>query len=314
MNLIKAELNRFVSRRFILLMVIALFAAFGITVATVLASSQQPTEEMWTYARASHAAQQDYLEREYASCRQALTDIQQCEQFNPDRIVVEDYLYGVFNFRREIKPLLFFLAAFLSLFAFLVTASFIGSELHSGGMTNLLLWRPQRTQVLGAKLGVALSGIAVISTVFTALYVATFYAIASATGWVGGMTSLDWAQTVQLCLRSIGLALVFGGIAFAVATIGRHTAAALGALLGYVVVWEGGARVITQVVTSYRNDSDPWFLSTYVGAWMTGRYEYGFDHIGHSTIYLWHSAAVFLTVVGGLVAFAFVLFRNRDLA
>jgi ABC-type transport system involved in multi-copper enzyme maturation permease subunit len=318
MSLIKTELNRFVSRRFILLMVVVLFAAFAVTVATVLASSERPDDQMWAQARQNAAQQRAYLTTEYQNCRAALTDRRQCEGYNPDSVRDEDFLYGVFRFSREIKPLLYFLGAFLALFGFLVSATFVGAELTSGGMTNLLLWRPQRLTVLGAKLGVALGGVAVVSAVYTVLYVATFYGIAQTSGLTGDPSPAFWQEIIQLCLRCIGFALIASGLAFAIATIGRHTAAALGALIAYVIVWEGGARLVTEIVSSGSSGADPFFLSSHVAAWFSGAYEYyvmSYDYTGGMrTIYLWHSAAVLLAIVGGLLALAFAQFHRRDLA
>ena len=49
----------------------------------------------------------------------------------------------MFTFAEEAEPLLYFLIAFLALFGFLVGASYIGADLNSGGVVNLLLWRPR---------------------------------------------------------------------------------------------------------------------------------------------------------------------------
>jgi len=49
-------------------------------------------------------------------------------------------------------------AAVLALVAYIVGASFVGAEWSSGGMMNLLLWRPRRLQVLGTKLAVLRRG------------------------------------------------------------------------------------------------------------------------------------------------------------
>jgi ABC-2 type transport system permease protein len=320
MSLVKTELNRFFSRRFILIMIVMLFAAFGVTVATVIATSERPTEAMWAQARQSADQQRSYLAHEYENCRNALTDKRQCENLNPAQVKPEAFLYGVFQFTREIKPLLYFLAAFLGLFGFLVTASFIGSELTSGGMTNLLLWRPQRMTVLGAKLGVALLSVAAIGVVYTTIYIGTFYGIAQTTGYTGVITPRFQQELAGLILRSIGIGLFASALAFAIATLGRHTAAALGAFLGYVIVWEGGARLVAELVTNGRGNIDPWFLSSYIDAWFTGEHRYYtgavyYDHItSYSSIYLWHSAVVFLAIVGVLGLAAFFNFGRRDLA
>jgi ABC-2 type transport system permease protein len=317
-NLVRAELNRFFSRRFVRLMLVLLMAAFVLTVLVVLDKSKVPTDEMWASARVGAENMQRQRQLDYSSCMKiyADTDPARCERFNPERVTIEDYLWGVFNFAREIEDLVYFLAAFLTFFGLLVSASFIGSELHSGGMINLLLWRPNRLRVLGAKLVAALGAIAVISLIFSALYVGTFYGLAVTTGWVGDTGAPGfWSDLVLLCLRGIGFTLIMSTLAFAIATIGRHTAAALGALFGYLVLWEAGARIIVETLTIPGNPSrDDWFLSTYVEAWFSGR-----DTVLETCtgcpirMAFSQSALVFAALVAVLTPTAFATFRRRDL-
>jgi ABC-type transport system involved in multi-copper enzyme maturation permease subunit len=312
MNLIKAEIIRYFSRRFLIVMLISLMGAFGFTVFTVMASSEKPSEQRWADAQQQAAQDRIYFEGEYNLCLKSFPDGKRCQDLHPSRVQPEDYLYDSFSFRRSIGGLVYFLAAFLSLFAFLVTASFIGSELHSGGITNLLLWRPERRAVLGTKLGVALAATAAIAVPFSVLYVGTFYGIARWTGWVGYLPETFWGDLTQTCLRGVGLALLSSLIAFAVATIGRHTAAALGALMGYVVVWEGGARLILSLVDRTTSD-DSWFLSTHVAAWMADGYWYYLNSLRHHLAW-WESGMVLGGIGVALTVFAFSLFQRRDLA
>jgi ABC-2 type transport system permease protein len=334
MNLVRAEFSRLISRRFVQVMVIALVVAFGFTVLSVLSSSSTPTEQMWTEARAQAREERANLIMYRRDC-QAAQDPQtpdsvrerypkDCSTINPDNIRAESYLYGVFNFRKSIDGLVGFLTAYLAFFGFLVAASFIGAEMRSGGMTNLLLWRPQRTTVLATKLGVALGGIAALSTVFTVVYVGTFWAIAHFSGFVGILEDGFWGDLALLSLRGIVVALVASAIAFAIAAIAKHTAAALGVLVGYVVLWEGGGRIVLDVIGL--GSTEPWFGSTYIGAWMIGKLSY--DSCGRSYydsfnmgweacqryVYLWHGALVMAVVAGLFLAGAFINFRRKDLA
>jgi ABC-2 type transport system permease protein len=90
-------------------------------------------------------------------------------------------------------------------------------------------------------------------------------------------------------------------------------------------VWEGGARLMMELLNA--QTPDPWFLSTYIGAWMTGRlelshrfapcYDYASEMVNGCSnqyaIYWWHAAAVFLVLLAVLVGGAFGVFRRRDL-
>lgn len=309
MNLIRAELSRLLARRFVQLMLLLLVACFCLTILVVLGKSKQPTEQMWAAAREQAVTVNRQHRLEFYLCQDDPSrPLAACNQLDPGEVVPEDYLYGVFNFAREIGELVYFLTAFLGFFGFLVAASFIGSELHGGGVVNLLLWRPNRTAVLGAKLGVALGFVAVVSVAYTAAYVGTFYVIASATGWVGRVEQPGfWTDLMFLCLRGITLALVLSAIGFAIATIGRHTAAALGSLIGFVVVWELGARLIVETLNINNNTGrDQWFLASHVIAWMSGR-------DGYSLTTFADSAMTFAVIVACLTALAFVSFRRRDI-
>jgi ABC-2 type transport system permease protein len=309
-NLIRAEASRLLARRFVQLMVLTLLATFCVTILVVLGKSKQPTDEMWDNARQTATRVEQDRRLEYSTCRSIPERTAEgCEHLNPDRVRPENYLYGVFNFAREIDELVYFLTTFLAFFGFLVAASFIGAELHSGGVINLLLWRPNRTAVLGAKLGVVLAFVLMASLVFSAIYVGTFYGLAASVGWVGNVDAPTfWSDLVLLCLRGIGLALIVSAVGFAIAAIGRHTAAALGSMIGFIIVWELGARLIVETLNIDNNPSrDQWFLASHVIAWMSG------PGNRYSLATFADSAMTFAVILAALTAVAFTTFRRRDI-
>lgn len=328
-NLVRAELSRLAARRFVQVMVLVLVAAFTITVATTIAGSHQPTT--YEYAQAEESARQERqsLQRQLAECQAARAPgassldryhyPQGCAGIDPDDARAENHLYGVFVFEREIRPLLMLLAAFLALFGFLVAASFVGAEMNSGGMTNLLLWRPRRLAVLGTKLGTMLGaalGVAIVSTV---VYLAAFWVVGHTAGLPGHLNGQEWGDLILLAVRGLGLTLVATALGFAIATIGRHTAAALGVVAGYIVAWEMGARVVMTVIDA--RTGDRWMLSTYLAAWVNGHIEVWdqypcYDTICNGTfsIMWWHAAIVLAVLLGVFVGGAFVNFRRRDMA
>jgi hypothetical protein len=272
-NLVRAEISRILSRRFVQLMLLLLVATFCLTILVVLAKSKQPSDRLWESARQQAAVvNQDRLAAYNACLNNPNSPTAACEAL-PDEVEPEQYLYGVFNFSREIEDLVYFLTAFLAFFGFLVAASAIGSELQSGSVINLLLWRPNRSAVLGAKMAVALGFVAVVSVVASVIYVAAFYGIAAWVGWVGDVGDpFFWVDLILRCVRGVILALVLSTVGFTIATIGRHTAAALGTVIGYLIVWELGARLIVEAFNVENNTfRDQWFLASHVTAWMIGR-------------------------------------------
>ncbi len=326
MNLVRAELGRLAARRFVQLMVILLLGAFAITVATTLAGSHQPTGPEIATAQIEVARARAEVAESYARCQEAQRTKssaewgfpRDCDPLSPDRVRLEDYLWGVFIFKNQILPLTYFLITFLALFGFLVGASYIGADLNSGGMTNLLLWRPQRMMVLGTKLGTLLGTVLGLSVVAGALYLGGFRVIAEVSGLPGELDGPFWRDLALVSGRGLILVLLATTIGFALATLGRHTSAALGVIAAYTVTWELGARIVMEIVKTSR--SEEFMLSTYLAAWISGEIQIwsraGCD-LGSCQEYLltWvHGLAVLLAVAGALVGAAFVTFRRRDLA
>lgn len=332
MNLVRAEVARLTARRFVQLMLVLLIGAFGVTIATTIAGSHQPTAVEVARAEAEAANQRAQAERWYAEClaerRQAGSSElgrypRNCADVRPTRVDVADYLYGVFVFERQVRPLTYFLVAFLALFGFLVGASYVGADLNSGGTTNLLLWQPRRMAVLGAKLGTLLAGTLVVSVVAAVLYLGAFRLIAEARGLPGDLDAGFWRWLALATGRGLLLVLMVTAIGFSIATLGRHTAAALGAVAGYGVVWEAGVRIVMEIVGTARPER--WMLSSYLAAWLAGRAQFWDrqacrgDYVGPvcdgSYSIGWPLAlAVLLAVTGLCVGAAFANFRRRDLA
>ncbi|HWH01110.1 MAG TPA: ABC transporter permease, partial [Pilimelia sp.] len=231
MNLLRAELGRLTARRFVRLMVVLLVVAGGLAMATTVASSSPPDAQRVAAAARQAAEERANAARFLAECRaarapgapQSLREkYPPCERIDVNQPVTEDFLYGVFVFDRQIKVLLLVLAAFLALFGFLVGASYVGAELASGGMTNLLLWRPRRGRVLGTKLAAVTGGVFVASVLATLLYVGGFWLIGQTVGLPGRVTAHEWGAHGLLALRGIGVAVVATVVGFCVATLGRH--------------------------------------------------------------------------------------------
>ncbi|MEU4641701.1 ABC transporter permease subunit [Micromonospora sp. NPDC023814] len=338
MNLVRAELERLGARRFVQLMVVLLVLAFGVTAATTLAGSHRPTAQEILDAEQQAAAARSELERTHQLCldRQRgairVDEVQEyipddCSEVDPARMerapVAADFLTGVFTFAEEARPLLYFLVAFLVLFGFLVGASYIGADLNSGGVVNLLLWRPRRLTVLGAKLGTLLGATALLSLVASVAYLGAFWLIAQLAGRPGRLDGEFWRSLGATWGCGMVLVLLVTAMGFAIATLGRHTSAALGAVAGYLVVWELGARLVMEILDVVKVDL--YMLSSYVAALLNGKVEFwdaqacatgfGFSDscTGLYTLTWQPSLVLLLGLTGALTAAAFTVFRRRDL-
>ncbi|GAA1398817.1 ABC transporter permease subunit [Catellatospora coxensis] len=324
MNLVRAEVSRLLSRRFTHIMVLGLLAVFGVTAATTLANSTRPDAGVWAAAQKTAEERRESLVRFKLNCQEKfLVDKEAAEAAfpggcdaagNPADVESSRYLEDAFVFEQEIGGLTVFLAIYLSFFAFVIAASFIGAEMSSGGITNLLLWRPQRSAILGAKLTALTGCVAVFSALFTALYIGTFYLIAYTSGWTGQPGVAFWADLAALGGRAVALSTAAAASAFALATLARHTAAALGIAVGYFLIWEAGARIVFEIggMLPY----DPYFLSSYLSAFVSGdlTYWHGLDGTGDLVITRLSGGMVVAGLTAVLITAAFANFRRRDLA
>ncbi|GGL87766.1 MULTISPECIES: ABC transporter permease subunit [Micromonospora] len=333
MNLVRAELERLASRRFVQLMIVLLVLAFGVTATTTVISSHRPSDAEVQEARTQAAQEIRAMELEYERCvavRRGATlpgeepeDYPaECSVLDPgqrDRLpVAADHLSGVFTFADEARGLLYFLVAFLVLFGFLVGASYIGADLNSGGVVNLLLWRPRRLTVLTAKLGTLLGAVLLLSLVASAGYLGTFWLIGQSAGLPGNLDGEFWQSLATRHGRGLVLVLLATVLGFALATLGRHTAAALGTVAAYAVVWELGARLVMELVDV--RQVDRWMLSSHLIAWLTGRYAFWGEMVcgpdgctGEFVLTARTALVVLLGLTGGLCLAAFAAFRRRDL-
>ena len=245
-----------------------------------------------------------------------------CVPPDPANFRPESQLYGTFVFADEISGLVYFVAAFLSLFGFLVGASFIGAEMSSGGLTNLLLWRPQRGVVLGTKLAAVTGSVLALSVVVLAAYIGAFRGVAAISGFAGNTSGAFWPDLILLAVRSLLLVLSCTVVGFSIAALGRHTAAALGVVAAYAVVWEVGLRIVLATVEAPKPDL--WMLTSYLAAYLAGSVSFYDPYAtcvtaGFSCSNEYALTWVDGTLVGGAVTLAaavaaFALTRRRDLA
>ncbi|GAA1818065.1 hypothetical protein GCM10009682_43550 [Luedemannella flava] len=172
-----------------------------------------------------------------------------------------------FVFRTEFEPLIFVLAGLMGLFGFIVGASYVGAEWHTGAMLQLLAWRPRRVSVLLTKLATALGAVLAVTLVLGALWTVALWAVACKRGDDEGMTTGAWISFGLTGARAVALILALTAVGFCLASLGRHTAVALGAALIVAIVGEVGVRILldqVQVPSAGR-----YLLSSYGAAWLT---------------------------------------------
>ena len=258
MRLLRAEFARLFARRFTKIMILALVASLGLIATVLLTQTRQPT-----------AADLERAETRAAEARAQC--IQQAEQSPNDptpRSYCEDIEATQFldsyalNFRDEMPELLLLYGGLLAMFGYLVGASFLGAEWSSGNMANLLLWRTQRVRVLFGKFTALLLGLLGIGAVLGAAWVAGIWLIARFGGLPAELSPGFWRSLALDGARGMALALLVTAAGAAVASLGRRTAAALGVLIGYLVVWEIGGSIVMNVLGVLAPER--YMLSSYV--------------------------------------------------
>ncbi|MQA26204.1 MAG: ABC transporter permease subunit [Micromonosporaceae bacterium] len=317
MRLFRAELTRLFARRFTKIMLLALVLALGLIAAVLITQTHQPdpAELQRAEERASSAR---------AQCEQQQEDIPgRPGQYTPncEDITASQFLDSyALNFRDEMPVLLFLFGGLLALFGYLVGASFLGAEWSSGGMANLLLWRTQRVRVLAGKLTALLLALVMLGLTIGAAWTAAVWLIAHFGGLPAELTPKFWRSLAFDGARALALVVIVTAGGAAIASLGRRTAAALGLLIGYLVVWEIGAQLVMEglnVLAPRR-----FMLSSYVMSVITETHKvmdyqncWDYDCAPYVFTITWPWALALLSVLAlGAVLVALWSFRRRDVA
>jgi ABC-2 type transport system permease protein len=282
-SLYRAEVRRLLKRRFIRYLVLAgLLVLVAILVGMFFTNQKVGPADV---RAAEVAAEEEYrqtltfVEQERKACEDAkaagTTDEQpgrfpqDCSAIQPpprEAFSAEWHLPPTFQFREEFGEMLTAFAAILAMVAFVAGASFVGAEWSTGGMMNLLLWRPQRLRVLLTKLGAFLSVLFGLSAIAAVGWTAGFWLVGSLRGTTERMTSGAWQSFGLMELRGIGLILALGTVGFALASLGRHTAVALGGAIGAIVVGQFGVGIL--LAMAQVPFIERYLAPTYLAAWM----------------------------------------------
>ncbi|MEV0566886.1 ABC transporter permease subunit [Dactylosporangium sp. NPDC050588] len=280
-QLLRAEWTRLFSRRVTLvtLVLIAGLLAF-LTFGFSLTRSNPSSEEYRTATERAASAAAIYDEN-VALCEDVQSGVRSgpagmkfprnCD-YGP-RPTADSMLDYGFSFARQWPELFTTAAIVLTVAGFVLGASFVGVEWSSGGMLNLLLWAPRRGAVLGSKLIAACAGMALVAVVYLAVWTGAFVAVAATNDTVSTMGLADWSSLLITALRVILLTMAGTALGFAIASIGRHTSAALGVGIAYLLIYELGAIIIFGLIggTDY---SEKYRLSSYVSAWLNKSYTF----------------------------------------
>jgi ABC-type transport system involved in multi-copper enzyme maturation permease subunit len=282
-SLYVAETRRLVKRRFTRYFTLGAVVVLAAIAVAMFASNQRIGATQIADAKAqAHADYQRSLgdvqaQKQRCQAAKGTPDASQypsnCDDISApteDNFVARWYLPPTFDFRKKFPDLVTTLAALLSVVGFVIGASFVGAEWSSGGMANLLLWRPQRLRVLGTKLLAFLVGLTGLTVVLSAAWTGVFALVAKYRGTTASMTAGAWRSLTITEARGLALVVVAGAVGFGLASIGRHTAMALGVAIGLVIVFQFGLG--TALALAKVKFAQAYLLPLWIAAWMKQKY------------------------------------------
>ena len=189
----------------------------------------------------------------------------------------------------------------LVLIGWIVGASAIGAEWHAGTVTTALTWEPRRVRLLLVKaLAVALlvfAGALVLQLLLGGALVPS----AMAHGSTRGVDASWLTSTAGIVLRSSAVTALAALLGFCVASIARHTAAALGIAFGLTAVAE-------PLLVVWRPGWQRWTLNRNMAVFVSGR-DLGFPPLDQT---IWDAGLVLLLYGAVAIALALLMFTRRD--
>lgn len=307
-RLVASELRRIAARR--LVRVVLLLAAVGVVVGGVITFVATDSLSEDAYRRRVEQVDADRrdADRRARECLEKNGVDVEAQKPIPDEIAraclpdassANDPRFH----RSDLKGVLQGVTGVLVIVGWLLGASLVGAEFASRGMTTTLTWETRRGRVFAAKAAAVVVATAVVAALVLALTAAAMLPallLHHAPVVPGDPSAATMIGTAARGVILTGVAAAFG---FAIATIGRNTAAALGAGFAYIVILEN---IIGGYVPRWRR----WLLLGNVIVFVSGENDGG-DVPGRTVT----SAGLFLAAVAlALLIGAISVFRVRDIA
>jgi hypothetical protein len=325
-GLLRSELHRFRSRRFI--QVVLLLGLLGWTVATVIALTQFGNPGADELARAEQQAEQEIANNEQyrQECLEnpgelppGMAPEDACPpSMTRDDIDLSWYLERPpFDFADAALTGALGFAVISAVLAGLIGATWIGAEWSSRSLVALLFWVPQRMRVMGAKLAVLVGASLLLGVVVQGSWLAMAGILHAVAGNGEALPAGLWGDLLQTQARAVLLTVLAGLLAFGLTNLVRNTGAALGIAFVYLVIVESAVRGL-------RPRWQPWLLSDNAAGLVQhgGQTIFFYDGIPDATgfvapteYYLGHlQSGIYLGIVAAvIVTLGAVLFARRDI-
>jgi ABC-2 type transport system permease protein len=332
-RLLGIELRRFLQRR------LTRFACVGLLIAVIAVGIGAYVTTGNDLAAAQRTAQRhhdEFVQSQVEGRRQCLTQVpadqtpdQFCGPADAELPPVRSfYVDPRFSFHDHVRDLVRTGVVVGALVALLLCASFIGAEWQAGTLSALLTWEPRRARVAVAKVTAATAASVAVAATWMALLVAAAALVAATHGTMHTVLQVDpsMARDVHftravcaMAARGLAAVAVIGVAGAALALLLRHTVAALGVAVGYLIVGEG---LIGQL---HSGDLRHHLLQSRLNALVNGTYswpipirgpgggiEYSPEHL--AVVHASRAAPQLVAVALVLLAVATIVFSRRDVS
>ncbi len=316
-RLLGAEVTRLFSRRFTLIALILLLLAIGAFQLVVDSEVQPPSASELAAAQVqfeeSHADWEKNHEAYEKECVDQTNDPTMCAYEEP---TVSDFTYQT-PFAEIVGLSLNVSVYLVALGVFMVAGTYIGAEYASGSISNWLTFIPQRGRVFAAKVITIAAFGAAASLVVSGFALGAGVVLAK----IHDVQPDKLATLAGTGARGIVISVLLGVIGFCIGMVSRHTAAAVGVLLGYLFVWFVRVGLLSGAAWAQR--LTPWTPEGNIAAIVDKKYLYSipvqtvtangveFTQVERA-ISLTHGLVYWAVVVAVVVVGTLVVFRRRD--
>jgi len=318
-RLLRAEVDRLLSRRFTKIAVVVVLLVIASFQVVAYFEMQPPTESELADAQRFYAEQhRDWVlnhERYEQECVDGGGTPAECEYPEPQ---LSDFVF-VQSFEDVARGAVQISIYLVAMTALMIGGSFIGAEFSSGSIANWLSFIPRRGQVYASKLITVAVFSAVLSFVATALTTVSVVGIAR---WQD-VAVVGLERLIATGARGVLIAIALAVVGFCIGLLGRHTAAAIGALLGYLFVWFVRNGILGE--SGWAARLTPWTPEGNISAIVSTKHIYyvqtprvtaegvAIDNLERS-VSLVHGLAYWGILLAVIIAATALVFRRRDVS
>ncbi len=311
-RLIQAEVTRLLSRRFTVIAAVVVLLGLCAFQFAVNDQFKPPSPADQAAAQRSYQEAHQFWETNERNCADA-GDPPDCHYPEP-QLSEFNFVRPFDEVTRESVQVAIYLVA---LTALMVAGSFIGAEYSTGSIANWLTFIPRRGQVFTSKLLTVVAFSALASAAAAALMLGSAIVLAQ----LYDIPIAKLGDQTSMVGRGVLVGVALAVVGFCVGLVGRHTAAAIGVLLGYLFVWFVRNAILSE--SEWAKRLTPWTPEGNLAAIVNAGYRYyipirsvGPDGVGvdyvERTVGLTHGLIFWAVVLAVIIAGSALIFRRRD--